>query len=227
MLRRLIGLIASVGVPLALAHIPLVFAVDGCTQASLLNPQLIEQGIGGTGAPQARGIGGTGMPIDRGGIGGTGAPIAAARLLPDAGVGGTGIVGVISGFASVCVNGVEVHYNAQTPVSYNGTPAKLGDLAVGHTVVMTADLVGGQLRARGIAAFDLVSGPVDRFDPATQRVQVMGQIARLENAILPNVRALADGAQVREAVIAQAQGRSSQPGLTQFDQVGPLIHTDR
>jgi hypothetical protein len=30
---------------------------------------------------------------------------------------------VITGFASICVNGVEVHYDANTPVSINGQPA--------------------------------------------------------------------------------------------------------
>ena len=69
------------------------------------------------------GIGGTGITAE-GGIGGTGAP-AATEL---------GIIGVIDGFGSICVNGVEVDYDASTPVSSNnaavGTSALPGGVAV-------------------------------------------------------------------------------------------------
>lgn len=73
--------------------------------------QVARGGIGGTGAPaqshrdpaspaqNGGGIGGTGAPAaGDGGIGGTGMPVADGSSV--------GIVGVISGFASVCINGV-------------------------------------------------------------------------------------------------------------------------
>jgi hypothetical protein len=55
-------------------------------------------GIGGTGSRAQDGVGGTGSKAD-GGIGGTGARAE----------GDVGLLGVITGFASICVNGVEVH----------------------------------------------------------------------------------------------------------------------
>ena len=76
---------------------------------------LTDRGIGGTGAaskgPQwsDRGIGGTG---------GASQPTRSA----DRGIGGTGIIGIITGFASVCLDGVEVHLDAVTPVYVNGNP---------------------------------------------------------------------------------------------------------
>ena len=107
------------------------------TQASQRNPVAVESsGVGGTGAPargaintlkggwrtalgwhgldgvdSPGGVGGTGAVAGRPGLGGTG--------ISEGGIGGTGIVGVITGFASICVNGVEVHFDAsavgQTP----------------------------------------------------------------------------------------------------------------
>lgn len=197
MLTRIKKQLALVLVGLAVIHTSFTYADDVCAGASLINPLAIDGGIGGTGAPANGGIGGTGMPAEHGGIGGTGAPIASNRLLPDdGGVGGTGIVGVITGFASVCVNGIEVHYDSQTPVSFNGKPAKLSDLAVGHTVVMKVDHVGGQMRARAIGGFDVIAGPIDKFDASRQQLQIMGQNARIDKAILPDSSALASGSEV-------------------------------
>src|SRR3954466_4498615 len=80
-------------------------------------------GIGGTGARAEGGIGGTGVQAE-GGIGGTGV-IAGGEL---------GLIGVITGFGSICVNGVEVHYDSTTPVTVNGQPGAADALALGQTV---------------------------------------------------------------------------------------------
>lgn len=69
-------------------------------------------GIGGTGIAPNRGIGGTGIKPESGGIGGTG--------IQANGIGGTGIVGVITGFGSICVNNLEVNYFSNTPVDLDG-----------------------------------------------------------------------------------------------------------
>ena len=117
------------------------------TKASLVNPMTVEpSGLGGTGAPvkalvdtvkgvwrsalnlvgvrtaeDPGGIGGTGVTAHgEKGLGGTG--IIAGDPGTGGGIGGTGIVGVISGFASICVNDVEVHFDANTPVLDNGKP---------------------------------------------------------------------------------------------------------
>ncbi len=79
-------------------------------------------GIGGTGIQErSSGIGGTGSAFKNGGIGGTGSAIEKGGIggsgdkVKD-GIGGTGILGVITGFGSICVNRLEVHYSKETPV---------------------------------------------------------------------------------------------------------------
>ena len=148
------------------------------TQASLVNPN--SGGLGGTGiqagvASDPGGIGGTGQQAGApGGMGGTGA-VAAAPRFGEGGIGGTGIVGVISGFASICVNGIEVQYDAATPVWDNGQAGSASQLLVGQVVAVTAARSGAQTTARGIATVHTLVGPLDAVDAATGQLQVMGQ----------------------------------------------------
>ena len=165
------------------------------TQASLVNPGA--GGLGGTGLQAGMsadpggtgGIGGTGQQAGLpGGIGGTGA-VAAAPRFGEGGIGGTGIVGVISGFASICVNGIEVSYDASTPVWDNGRSGSARQLAVGQVVAVTAAGSGLQTTARGIATVHAAVGPLDAVDASTGELQVMGQKAvALEPADLAGLR---------------------------------------
>jgi hypothetical protein len=148
-------------------------------------------GIGGRGSPaHGGGIGGTGAPTPEGGIGGTGAApqpqgggiggtgdLATER---SGGVGGTGIVGTITGFASVCVNGIEVHYAPTTPVSVNGHPADARTLAVGQVVAIDAEPGARGLAARSIAVLDAVHGPITHVGP--EGIGVMGQSVKVTGA---------------------------------------------
>lgn len=167
-----------------------------CNTASQVNPNRVDGGIGGTGAPENGGIGGTGI-IEHGGIGGTGISGDYSELLPDNHQGGVAIMGVVTGFASICVNGEEVHYNNATPVFDNGKPAKLGHLAVGKTVMLKADRVNGRLNARAIGMYDAVAGPIGRMDMARQQLQVMGQTVRVNQAVMQQVKSLPINANVR------------------------------
>jgi hypothetical protein len=167
-------------------------------KASLVNPvsnsASIGSGIGGTGAPLANnsGIGGTGTPLannERGGIGGTG--IVAGTNKPvfgDSGIGGTGIVGVITGFASICVNGIEVNYDSNTPVWDNGYPSALSQLVVGQVVSVAATGSGNQITARGISVIQAVVGPITAVNPATGELRVMGQRIQAQRADLVNLK---------------------------------------
>lgn len=150
----------------------LVWAGNVCdTQASLVNPQarsVQAPGIGGTGMLAARpDIGGTGMLAVRPGIGGTG--------IDKGGMGGTGIVGVITGFASICVGGVEVHYNNDTPMSENGQPSQASDLAVGQVVVVNAAGVGDEVQARQVALLHVAIGPLQSVNLKTGEFKLLGQ----------------------------------------------------
>ena len=138
--------------------LPAAYAENACgAKASLHNPNARNGGIGGTGAPAVVNVqtpdamagrpGKLGTEVAEGGIGGTGAPALLDNLPPESmvgrpgiggtgaaegGIGGTGLIGVITGFASICVNGVEVFYDASTPVSADGLSMSLSTLAVGE-----------------------------------------------------------------------------------------------
>jgi Domain of unknown function (DUF5666) len=209
-------------------------ADDGvCSTASLINPNTIDGGMGGTGVPanggfggtgapangglggtgitaQAGGAGGTGIDPERGGTGGTGAPIEHGGLggtgamaensaiLPNDTQGGIAIMGVVTGFASICVNNEEVHYEQATPVYDNGQPTKLGKLAVGKMVMLKATrAANGRLNAKAIGLYDAVNGPVSRMDVGSQSMQVMGQTVRLNQNTMQQAKAIAAGTQVR------------------------------
>ncbi|MCB1906810.1 MAG: hypothetical protein KDH15_05520 [Rhodocyclaceae bacterium] len=137
-------------------------------------------GIGGTGAPVASGIGGTGAPAS--GIGGTGAPASGiggtGAPLATGGIGGTGIVGTITGFASVCINGVEVHFEAETPVDMNAQPATIANLAIGQVVAIRAGESARGLEALSISIINAYEGPVTNLGRG-DTFRVMGQPVRL------------------------------------------------
>jgi hypothetical protein len=137
-------------------------------------PQSSEPATTVAGAATAGGlcrVGPDGGPVvaDRG-IGGTGAP----TQLADRGIGGTGIIGTITGFASICVDGLEVAYGPATPVSGEAGSSSPEALRVGQVVVVDAVDAGGGLHARRIALRYEVSGPVTRAKGAG-RLDVAGQ----------------------------------------------------
>ena len=193
-------------------------AADVCSTASTINPNILESGMGGTGIVAESGLGGTGVTNDNGfggtgmtadggmggtgvstehgGFGGTGDAVATS-LLPKDTQGGVAIIGVVTGFASICVNGEEVFYDKNTPVYDNGMAARLSSLATGKMVMLKADRVDGQLRARSIGLFDAVAGPVERIDTKLNQMQVMGQTVRLSQSIKQETKGLSLNTSVR------------------------------
>ena len=114
------------------------------------------------------GIGGTGSRAD-GGIGGTGAPAADLALF-----------GVVTGFGSIFVDGVEVHYDRATPLELNGAP----QLALGQTVLVQARSLepmrgAPQARATSIRVADALVGTVAAGDGAGI-VRVDGRRVRID-----------------------------------------------
>jgi hypothetical protein len=93
--------------------------------------------------------------VGGGGIGGTGRSAGESG-----GIGGTGIVGTITGFASICVNGLEVHYDRDVPVSDNGRRADSRQLAIGQLVVVEAVDSARGLEARNVGIVHVLEGPV-------------------------------------------------------------------
>lgn len=152
------------------------FAKNNCdTHASAINPATLAQsGIGGTGLHDG-GTGGTGNP--EGGIGGTGS------VADDGGIGGTGIIGTITGFASICVNGIEIHYNQHTAISVDGRAATPRDLAVGQVIAARATGADRELAARSIAVVHAAVGPVGNLDAEKGEMQVLGQTVRIGKSL--------------------------------------------
>ncbi|MCC6923870.1 MAG: hypothetical protein IT525_12545 [Nitrosomonas sp.] len=118
-------------------------------------------------------IGGTGSEISRSDIGGTG-----AKVVNEGGIGGTGIIGTITGFASICVNGVEVHYDSNTPVFVDGRLATIRELAVGQVVIVRAPEMASEVTAHHISINHAVAGPINHIDHQTGEMHVLGQVVR-------------------------------------------------
>ncbi|MGI4945960.1 MAG: DUF5666 domain-containing protein [Janthinobacterium lividum] len=114
-------------------------------------PLLAERGIGGTGgvAPQ---------PVPA-----TGAAPGGPSPLPrpgDRGIGGTGVVGVITGFGSVCVDGLEIVLDQRTSVAIDGAPAPTMALRAGQLVSLVAADADAVPRTTSLAVRHEVVGPV-------------------------------------------------------------------
>jgi hypothetical protein len=129
-----------------------------------------------------------------GGMGGTGRPAVTSQEqntrptnpVPTGGIGGTGItasagvVGVVTGFGSICVNGSEVHYGTGTAVEVNGRPAAARDLERGQLVRVDAQRISNsEYRASRIAVLESLVGPVTQVDAKRRMFWVMGQPVRL------------------------------------------------
>jgi hypothetical protein len=95
--------------------------------------------------------------------------------IAESGIGGTGIIGTITGFGSICVNGLEVSFDEETPVEFDGHSGSAASLKVGHLVFVEARGVGQQLAATRISMRSEVRGPVTSVDPATGRIYMLGQ----------------------------------------------------
>lgn len=119
------------------------------------------KGMGGTGIDDGKGMGGTGIS-DGKGMGGTGIRLG----------GEMAIRGRITGFGSICVNGLRIAYTPSLKV-LGGTTA--ADLKIGQIVSATASLSGGQLVARNIALERIIAGRIDRIDSARGTMTVAGE----------------------------------------------------
>ena len=140
-------------------------------------------GLGGTGsphetpgslspAPKSDGLGGTGRALQP-------EPRQAPKAANGDGLGGTGIVGTITGFGSICVNGVRVQYDAATPVESQGRLVGAETLAIGQVVAVDASGNGPEVKARSISVLYDVIGVITSVDMDKRRVSVMGQVVDL------------------------------------------------
>jgi hypothetical protein len=124
--------------------------------------------------------------------------------------GAIGVVDMLTASSSVCVGGLEIHYDNATPVTVNGRRAHVSQLEIGQVVAIEARAAAGQLTARDIAILRVLEGPVTRIDPDTRRVLVMGQVVRVtDDTMMPEqeqLAALGPGATVEVSGYRNAHG---------------------
>jgi hypothetical protein len=153
------------------------------------------------GAPASGGIGGTGLPAGGGKSGGN-----------------TGIVGAITGFASICLNGVEVAYDPNVETKMDGQVASVNQLRAGQIVAIVAapDATAADgLRAAQIAVRHEVTGPAGAVGP--DALVIAGQTVR-RDADTRGVRAIRPGDWVA------VSGQRNPAGVivaTRIDQASP------
>ncbi len=177
----------------------------GTTQSGIGGTGLHDGGTGGTGNTES-GIGGTGNVANEGGIGGTGTTHSdiggtglhdggtgssgnpeggiggTGNVVNEGGIGGTGIIGVITGFASICVNGIEIHYDNNTPISVDGRLSTARDLAVGQVIAARALGKGQELTAQSIAVIHAVVGPIGSLNVETKEMRILGQSVQVDSS---------------------------------------------
>jgi hypothetical protein len=140
--------------------------------------------VAANGGPEAAST----LVADRG-IGGTGAP--ASVQTADRGIGGTGIIGVITGFASICLGGQEVGYGPALPVLIDGQPATPAELRAGQLALVDASGPEAGLQARRVLIRHEVTGPVQSSfaadapaTPGSRMLRVAGQRVAVAPATL-------------------------------------------
>ncbi len=193
-MRRAAGLIVANGLSLILLAAPhLAAAGNRCANGGQSRPD--EGGIGGTGIT-ANG------PDDEGGIGGTGIQAAIT----------SGVIGTITGFASICVGNIEIHYDGDTPVHIDGRAAAASDLAIGHVVEIVARGDGEERHAASISLHHVVSGPITRVDVVHNEIDVIGQTVslsattRLDSGEAASIQSLPLNASVRISGLRRPDG---------------------
>ena len=193
-LRRLVALLPALAFLASCGQSPIDTNRErpqalACTNASLSNP--FPGDVSGNGAPRM-------AVADPGGIGGTG------QVAAEGGLGGTGIVGVVTGFASICVNGLEVQYTPDTAVWQDGLAANTGVLAVGQVVALQTLQSGEGLSAQRIDVLDAVVGPISALNLETGHIALVGQIAQAQEPA--DLVGLAVGDWARVSGLARANG---------------------
>lgn len=155
--------------------------------------------------PEAGGIGGTGISSD-GGMGGTGISPQSRQTTEESVE--LAILGVITGFGSVCVNGVEVDYDAATPVTLAQAPASAGALAIGQVVAIRAFGSSERAKAERIDVLDGIVGRVTSFDRASGLLEIGAHRVHVAPGAMMDLpaQALAERPNVRVSGLWRADG---------------------
>jgi hypothetical protein len=122
---------------------------------------------------------------DERGLGGTGLRTAAIIdmfFADERGMGGTGIVGTITAFGSIWVNGIEIEYTPSTELTVDGEQAGDEQLRLGQQVEVSVRRREGMVYADAIAIGHELIGPVESIDSENRTLRVLGQRVVFETA---------------------------------------------
>ncbi len=106
----------------------------------------------------------------------------------ESGLGGTGIIGAVTGFGSIFVNGVEVEIDRRTRLLVDGEAVAGHRFERGEVVEILA-AGRGLMEARRLEVRHEVIGPVQNVDPQARRLRILGQtvLAPPQAGALPQV----------------------------------------
>lgn len=105
----------------------------------------------------------------------------------EGGIGGTGIVGVVTDFGSVVVNGRHVDVKPDTPIRLDGEHVPAGALRVGQVVMIDSVGKGSELLSRSIDIRREVIGPITDVGSDKGTMTIMDQPVVFAEDALVNV----------------------------------------
>ncbi len=159
------------------------FGGVGFLAAALAALYLLSAALAESPRTEGTGIGGTGhRPTEGNGIGGTGGPLSKTARA-------TGIVGAVTGFGSIFVNGFEIDYSPETETR-SDLDERLDAQTIGLGQVVEVEAVGEgkRLRARKIALRYEVRGPIEAIDRASGKIRVLGQTVAAGQSLVATPR---------------------------------------
>ena len=156
------------------------------------------------GLPRAAGLATVLLLAACGGGGGDGGNVAPPPPPPPVTTTSTVVVGTITGFGSVFVNGIEFATDGAT-FTVDDNPGVESDLAIGQvvTIVGTIDDNGSTGSADDVIVDDQVEGPIESIDPTAGQIVVLGQTVTIDASTVFDDRiapASIDGLQVGDLV---------------------------
>ncbi|MEM7269576.1 MAG: DUF5666 domain-containing protein [Pseudomonadota bacterium] len=104
---------------------------------------------------------------------------------PRGGIGGTGIVGTLTDFGSLMVNGERIVLTEATSITGPFGALTEGDLAIGQALTIEASPVNGVMTAARVVVSDPLTGLVQRVDRGAGVIEVLGVEVRLDPSIAP------------------------------------------
>ena len=104
----------------------------------------------------------------------------AARKQPKGGIGGTGIVGTLTDFGSLIVNGLRVNVPVGLPVGTAFGPVAQDRLAVGQNLTIEAETITGGLIARRVDIVHPVIGMLEDVSASGREQRVAGIAVQVE-----------------------------------------------